>query len=46
MQYQTFKRVLDYLEASEKIEFDQKKIVCTGVSNSKLEALMKSSLKI
>ncbi len=46
MQYQTFKRVLDYLEASGKIGFDQKKIVYTGVSNSKLEALMKSSLKI
>ena len=41
MQYQTFKRILDYLEASGKIAFDKRKIIYTGVSNSKLEALMK-----
>jgi hypothetical protein len=46
MQYQTFKRVLDYLEASGKIAFDKKKIIYTGVNNPKLEALMKSSKRI
>ena len=46
MQYQTFKRALDYLEASGKIAFDKKKIIYTGVNNPKLEALMKSSARI
>lgn len=46
MQYQTFKRVLDYLEASGKIAFDKRKIIYTGVNNSKLEALMKSSVSL
>src|SRR3972149_5139909 len=46
MQYQTFKRVLDYLEASGKIAFDKKKIIYTSVNNPKLEALMKSSVRI
>lgn len=46
MQYQTFKRILDYLEASGKIAFNKKKIIYTGVNNPKLEALMKSSVRI
>jgi hypothetical protein len=46
MQYQTFKRILDYLEASGKIAFDKRKIIYTGVSNAKLEALLKSSKQI
>lgn len=46
MQYQTFKRILDYLEASGKIAFDKKKIIYTGINNSKLEALMKSCKQI
>jgi hypothetical protein len=46
MQYQTFKRILDYLEASGKIAFDKKKIIYTGINNPKLEALMKSSTRI
>ena len=46
MQYQTFKRVLDYLEASGKIAFDKRRIIYTGVNNPKLEALMKSSIRI
>ena len=46
MQYQTFKRILDYLEASGKIAFDKTKIIYTGVNNPKLEALMKSSKRI
>jgi S-adenosylmethionine:tRNA-ribosyltransferase-isomerase (queuine synthetase) len=46
VQYQTFKRVLDYLEASGKIAFNKKKIIYTGVSGPKLEALIKTSVKI
>jgi hypothetical protein len=46
MQYQTFKRTLNYLEASGKIAFDKKKIIYTGVNNPKLEALMKSCVRI
>ena len=46
MQYQTFKRILDYLEASGKIAFDKKRIIYTGVNNPKLEALMRSSKQI
>ncbi|MCW4044503.1 MAG: hypothetical protein NWE94_03185 [Candidatus Bathyarchaeota archaeon] len=46
MQYQTFKRILDYLEASGKIAYDKKKIIYTGVNNPKLEALIKSSVRI
>jgi hypothetical protein len=46
VQYQTFKRVLDYLEASGKITFNAKKIIYTGVNNPKLEELIKSSVRI
>ena len=46
MQYQTFKRILDYLEASGKITFDRAMIIYTGVNNPKLEALIKSSVRI
>jgi hypothetical protein len=46
MQYQTFKRVLDYLEASGKIAFDRGRIIYTGVNSAKLQALMKSSKRI
>jgi S-adenosylmethionine:tRNA-ribosyltransferase-isomerase (queuine synthetase) len=46
VQYQTFKRVLDYLEASGKIAFNKKKIIYTGMSGPKLEALIKTSVKI
>jgi hypothetical protein len=46
VQYQTFKRVLDYLEASGKITFNGKVIVYTGVNNPKLQALMKSSVRV
>ncbi len=46
MQYQTFKRILGYLEASGKIAFNTTKIIYTGVNNPKLEALMKSSVRI
>ncbi|MGD0977517.1 MAG: hypothetical protein ABR962_00065 [Candidatus Bathyarchaeia archaeon] len=46
VQYQTFKRILDYLEASGKITFNGKEIIYTGVNNPKLQALMKSSVRV
>jgi len=46
VQYQTFKRILDYLEASGKITLNDKKIIYTGVNNPKLRALMESSVRV
>lgn len=46
MQYQTFKRVLDYLEASGKIAFNEDKIIYTGVNNPKLRALLNSAVRV
>ena len=46
MQYQTFQRILAYLEASGKIAFDTRRIIYTGVNNPKLEALMRSSVRV
>ncbi|MFH0848712.1 MAG: hypothetical protein V1857_04350 [archaeon] len=46
MQYQTFKHILDYLEASGKIVFNSKKIIYTGANNAKLRALIKSSVRV
>lgn len=46
VQYQTFKHILGYLEASGKIEFYDKKIIYTGVSNPKLLALLKTSVRL
>lgn len=46
IQYQTFKRILDYLEASGKIAFTNKKIIYTGVNNPKLRALLESSIRV
>jgi S-adenosylmethionine:tRNA-ribosyltransferase-isomerase (queuine synthetase) len=46
VQYQTFQRILEYLEASGRITFNTTKILYTGVNNPKLEALMKSSVRI
>jgi hypothetical protein len=46
VQYQTFKRILTYLEASGKITFNGKVIIYTGVNNPKLQALMKSSVRV
>ena len=44
VQYQTFKRILEYLEASGKIIFNDNEIVYTGVNNSQLQALIESSV--
>jgi len=46
IQYQTFKRILEYLEASGKITFNSKKIIYTGVNNAELQALMESSIRV
>jgi len=46
IQYQTFKHILDYLEASGKIVFNDKKIIYTGVNSPKLRALIKSSVRV
>ena len=46
VQYQTFKRILTYLEASGKITFSGRKIIYTGVSNPKLRALFESSVRV
>ena len=46
IQYQTFKHILAYLEASGKIAFNSKKIIYTGVNNQKLKALMESCVRV
>jgi len=46
IQYQTFQRTLEYLEASGKIIFTDRTIVYTGINNPKLRALLDSSVKV
>jgi len=46
VQYQTFKRILDLLEAHGRIAFDGRRIIYTGVDNPKLRALMESSVRV
>lgn len=46
MQYQTFKRAMDYLEASNKIVYNDRVIVYTGVNSEKLKALRDSAVKL
>jgi len=46
VQYQTFKRIMDYLEASGKIVYDDSAIVYTGVNNPKLKELIDSSEQV
>ncbi len=46
IQYQTFTRILDYLEASGKITYNDNTIVYVGASNEKLLALIESSVKV
>lgn len=46
VQYQTFKRILEYLEASGKIIFNDREIIYTGGDNPKLRALIESSIRI
>ncbi len=45
VQYQTFLRVLQYLEASGKISYNDRTIIYTGINNKKLAQLLKSSVR-
>ena len=46
MQYQTFKRSLDYFEASGKIVFNSGRIIYTAADNDKLKAMIASCVEI
>jgi hypothetical protein len=46
IQYQTFNRILEYLEGSNKIAFDDHKIIWVFPDNPKLKELLESSVKI
>lgn len=46
MQYQTFKLILQYLEESNKIIFDNKKIIWIFANNKKLKSLIDGAISI
>ena len=46
IQYQTFSRILDYLESSNKIMFDGREIIWIFPDNPKLRKLLKTSVKL
>ena len=46
IQYQTFNRILEYLESSNKIVFDGRKIVWVFADNPKLKGLLEGSAKL
>lgn len=46
MQYQTFKLILDYLEKSNKIMFDEDKIVWIFANNKKLNELIQGAISV
>lgn len=46
IQYQTFKRILEYLEASNKIVSDKSRVVWVAADNPKLKKLLEESVKI
>jgi hypothetical protein len=46
MQYQTFKLILDYLERSNKIMFDEGKIVWIFPNNKKLNELIQGAITV
>lgn len=46
MQYQTYKRIIDYLEASGKIAFNSTHIIYTAANNDKLKAMIASCVEI
>jgi len=46
IQYQTFKRILEYLEASNKIVFNGRRIVWVAADNPKLQRLLEESVKV
>ena len=46
MEYQTFKQIIDYLEASNKIIYKDGKIVWVAADNPKLKELFGKSVKL
>ena len=46
IQYQTFRRILEYLEASNKIVFNANRIVWVAADNPKLKKLLEESVKV
>ena len=46
IQYQTFNRILEYLESSNKIVFDGRRIVWVFADNPKLKGLLESSVRL
>jgi len=46
IQYQTFNRILDYLESSNKIMFDNRRIIWIFPDNPKLKKLLETSVKL
>jgi len=46
VQYQTFNRILDYLESSNKIMFNKRRIIWIFPDNPKLKRLLEASVKI
>ena len=45
-QYQTFKRIIDYLEASNKIIYNGHTIVWIAADNPKLKRLLETSVRV
>jgi hypothetical protein len=46
IQYQTFNRILEYLESSNKIVYDGRQIIWVFPDNPKLKQLMETSIKL
>jgi len=46
VQYQTFNRILEYLESSNKIVFDGRRIIWVFPDNPKLKELLESSVRL
>ncbi len=46
MQYQTFKLILEYLETSNKIIFEEDKIIWIFVNNKKLNELIQGAVSV
>jgi DNA-binding transcriptional regulator YhcF (GntR family) len=46
IQYQTFNRILEYLESSNKIVLDGRRIVWVFADNPKLKALLENSVRL
>jgi hypothetical protein len=46
IQYQTFNRILEYLESSNKITLDKRQIIWIFPDNPKLKKLLETSIKL